>query len=262
MEYFVLNFQVFCVLFARLLAMFGVAPFFGGQALSYFYRVGLAFIISLIVVPVVALPNEFYDLLKSRFFNLIIEQLLIGIFIGLSLQFLFAAFQMAGEFFSVQMGFGISEVFDPLSQTSLPLLGTVKNLIGLFVFFVGGSHLLIIEAVVFSYEKIPFLSMNFLLEGFKHEGLLKFFVLLSSGMFLIALKISLPVMGTLLLVSITVGILSKAAPQMNILMLGFPIKIIVAFIVLAWLSPIIIETMSGQLDAFFSHLDTIIKKWN
>ncbi|MDH5719111.1 MAG: flagellar biosynthetic protein FliR [Spirochaetia bacterium] len=260
MEYFVTQFQVFCVLFARLLAMFGVSPFFGGQALSYFYRVGLAFLISLIVSPVVSLPSEFYDTVKTKFFITLLEQVFMGALIGLSLHFLFAAFQMAGEFFSVQMGFGISEVFDPMSQTSLPLLGTVKNLMGLFVFFVGGAHLLIIDAIIFSYEKIPILADGFLLEGLKHKGILNFLTLLGSGMFLVALKISLPVMGSLLLVSITMGVLSKAAPQMNILMLGFPVKILVAFVVLGWLSPAIIEMMSNHFDIFFRHLDAVIKK--
>jgi flagellar biosynthetic protein FliR len=94
------------------------------------------------------------------------------------------------------------------------------------------------------------------------DGLLKFITLLSSAMFLIGLKIAIPVMGTLLMVSITLGILSKAAPQMNILMLGFPIKIMVAFVILTWISPSIVGMISSQLDLFFQHLDTVLKRWS
>lgn len=261
MELFAGQFQIFTVLLARLLSVFSVAPFFGGQGISYFYRMSLAFIIAALVTPVTEMPPEFYNLMQNRYITLLIEQAFIGFLIGFSLVFLFAAFQMAGEFFSVQMGFGISEVFDPISQISMPLMGTIKNLLALFVFFVSGSHIYLIQAIVFSYEAMPYLSSGFLTEGVKHEGILEFLVLLSSGMFLISLKIALPVMGTLLLVSITLGLLSKAAPQMNILMLGFPMKILISFLVLAFIAPLIIHTMFEQFDIYFNHLDNVIKSW-
>ena len=244
--------------FARMLAMLSVAPFFGGESFSYFYRIGLSFLIAVLVVPVVQMPPEFSVLVSQKFFFLILEQVFIGMIIGLSLQFLFAAFQMAGEFFSVQMGIGISEVFDPLSQISLPIMGILKNLIGIFVFFVSGSHLWLIRSVVFSYERLPYFPTGFMENRLWHEGIIKFMIMMSSGMFIIALKIAIPVMGTLFLVSITLGVLSKAAPQMNILMLGFPLKILISFLVLAVASPTIVSIMYEQFDVFFRHLDALL----
>ena len=238
--------------------MLSVAPFFGGQSFSMFYRIGLAFLVSLLVIPIVNMPTEFYRLIEDQYFFLIMEQIFIGFLIGIGLQFLFAAFQMAGEFFAVQMGFGISEVFDPLSQTSLPLMGTVKNLIAIFVFFVSGSHLWLIKAVVYSYEKVPYLKLGFMQDIPWHKNVIDFMIMLSAGMFVIALKIAIPVVGTLFLVAVTMGILSKAAPQMNILMLGFPLKILIAFLVLTFTSPMIVELMSQQFDIFFDRLDTMI----
>lgn len=94
------------------------------------------------------------------------------------------------------------------------------------------------------------------------DSMFTYLLQLSSGMFIIALKIALPVMGTLLLVSLTLGILSKAAPQMNILMLGFPIKILIAFVVLTITMPIIVQTMFSQFDTFFDHMDVILKRWS
>ncbi len=261
MEIFASKFQEFSALFARMLAMFAVTPFFGGQVFSYFYRIALAFWISLMIVPVLNMPPQFAELIQTKYMIILLEQAIIGFMIGIGLQILFASFQMAGEFFSVQMGFGISEVFDPLAQISLPLLGTIKNLIALFVFFVSGSHLWIIRAVVFSFEKIPYFELDFLTNASSHQGIMDYIILLSSGMFIVALKIALPIMGTLLMVSITLGILSKAAPQMNILMLGFPLKILVAFLVLTLISPVIVELMLEQFDLFFNHLDTFLKAW-
>ncbi len=261
MEIFANKFQEFTILFTRMLAMLSVAPFFGGQSFAYFYRVALSFLVSLIVVPVVQLPLEFQELIENQYFTLLMEQVFIGLVIGLSLQFMFASFQMAGEFFSVQMGLGISEVFDPLSQISLPLMGIFKNLIATFVFFLSGSHLWLIRSIVFSYEKLPFFPKNILQDLLWHKNIIKFMIFISSSMFIIALKIALPVMGTLLLVSITLGVLSKAAPQMNILMLGFPLKIFTAFIILAFISPTIVTIMYEQFDIFFQYLDEMLNSW-
>ncbi len=241
--------------------MFSLAPGYGGETLTFFHRMALSFMIAAVMTPVVNLPPEFNKIVSERYVTVMLEQAAIGLFIGFSLQLIFTAYQMAGEFFSVQMGFGVSEVFDPMAQISLPLLGTLKNLMALFVFFVSGAHLHLIRAIAYSFEKIPYLPMNFMTEGGIHSVLLKFLALMGSAMFVVGLKIALPVMGTLLLVSVTIGMLSKAAPQMNLLMMGYPMKILIGFMVLLWVSPVIIETMFAQFDIFFNHLDTLIGAW-
>lgn len=261
MEVFATQFQVFSVLFVRLLSMFATAPVFSGDSFNFFIRASLSFLIAVLVTPVVPMPESFFANLEAHYYSILIEQAIIGIFLGFTVTLVFAAFQMAGEFFSVQMGFGISEVFDPLSQISLPLMGTIKNLMAIFVFFVSGSHLHLIEAVTYSFSKIPMLPGDFFLAGNIHQAIFDFLVHMSTLMFLIALKVALPIMGTLMLTSVSLGMLSKAAPQMNILMLGFPAKILIAFFVLAVLSPLIVHMMFEQFDALFTHLDQMIEHW-
>lgn len=260
MEIFVAKFQLFSLLFARLISLFSTMPAFGGQGISVFHRVGLGFLISAIVTPVVKFPPELTGLMQTDYFVILGQQIFIGVFIGLSMQFIIAAFQMAGEFFSVQMGFGVSEVFDPLAQVSLPLMGTFKNILGLYVFFASNSHLFLIKAIAYSFERQPYFPSGLITGPKMLGGIFAFLLQLGSGMFIIALKIALPVMGTLLLVSFTLGVLSKAAPQMNILMLGFPLKIMIAYIVLTITAPIIVQSMYAQFDSYFDHLDFFIKK--
>jgi len=262
MEFFANQFQIFVVLFARMLALLSLMPAFGGAGVPFFYRMALSFIISMIATPVMNFSPEFYELVANRYLYLILEQILIGFLIGISLQIVFAAFQMAGEFFSVQMGFGISEVFDPLAQISLPLMGTIKNLIALYVFFISSAHLMTFQAIVQSFTDHPYFALDFLNATGTHQGILQFLTILGSAMFIIGLKIAFPIMGTLMLVSTTLGLLSKAAPQMNILMLGFPLKIIVAFLVLTWVSPYIVKTMFTQFETYFQHLDSLLRSWN
>lgn len=262
MESFTLQFQLFTLIFARIFATLSFAPVLGSQTVNYFHRVAITVLIALIVVPVAPRPDTLIDQLQQNYFLLILEQIFIGFLIGFSLTLLFAAFQLAGEFFSVQMGFGISEVFDPMSQISLPLMGTLKNLLALYVFFISDSHIWLIKAVIYSYETLPTFQNNFLIQGGLHAGILKFLSLLGSGMFLIALKLALPVMGTLLLVSIVLGMLSKAAPQMNILMLGFPMKIFIGLLILGWSAPFIIELTFLQFELFFSHMHDMLTAWS
>ena len=261
MEVFTLKLNIFSLILTRMVALLSVVPVFSGQALNFFYRMSIAAATALILTPVAQFPEPVYDLAQTHYFTLLLEQAFIGVVIGLALQFLFAAFQMAGEFFSVQMGFGISEVFDPVSQISLPLLGTIKNLFAIYVFFVSGAHMYLFKALNYSIAKVPYLSVHFLTDANSHNGLYRFFMMLGSGMFLIALKIALPVMGTLLLISLTLGMLYKAAPQMNIMILGFPLKILVAFFVLAVTAPVIIELMFSQFSTLFDHLDELITTW-
>ncbi|MBL8032487.1 MAG: flagellar biosynthetic protein FliR [Leptospiraceae bacterium] len=255
------QFQLFTLVFARFLALFSVAPGYSGDSLPFFSRFALSFISAAIITPVADMPASLSEDLKQAYLLIVLEQAAIGIFIGIVMQFLFAAYQLAGEFFSVQMGFGISEVLDPLSQISLPVIGTLKNLIALFVFFVSGAHTYLVQALAFSIERVPHLGFSFLKQGVTQNHLFKYFALLSGGMFISALKIALPVIGCLLLVSVTLAILSKAAPQMNMLVLGFSAKIVIGFMVLAILAPLIVQTMFAEMDKSLHTLDALIKAW-
>lgn len=255
------QFQIFTLVFARFLALFSVAPGYSGDSLPFFSRFALAFISAAIITPVADMPESLVRDLERAYILIVLEQAVIGIFIGIAMQFLFAAYQLAGEFFSVQMGFGISEVLDPMSQVSMPVIGTLKNLVALFVFFVSGAHTQLVQALAFSVERVPHLGFSFLKQGVLQNQLFKYFALLSGGMFIAALKIALPVIGCLLLVSVTLGIMSKAAPQMNMLVLGFSVKIVVGFVVLAVLAPLIVQTMFAEMDRSVSMLDAMIKAW-
>ena len=261
LEVFANQFQIFVVVFARLLATFSIAPFFASESFSFVSKVVLSLFISILIVPVIQIPNEFNTTITSKYFGIILEQVFIGLVIGMGLQMIFAAFQLAGEFFSTQMGFNIGEVMDPLSQTSTPLIANLKNLIGLYVFFISGCHLWVIQSIAYSFNILPYFKYNILTVAASTQSFMDFLMLMCSGMFIVALKIALPVMGTLLLVAFSLGLVSKASPQMNLLTLGFPVQILTAFAVLTIIAPNIIEVMLEQFDLYFKHLDTFLHKW-
>lgn len=144
-----------------------------------------------------------------------------------------------------------------MGQISVPLIGQFKNLIGLLVFLSINGHHLLLNAIYKSYELAPFINFEKTITG----GLLKYLLYSFSGMFVVALKIALPVVGAIFLVSVSMGVLAKAAPQMNIMMLGFPFKIAVAFAMLILITPLIVRIMHVSLERTFNFLNNVLTHW-
>ena len=254
MKYFVYHFQIFLLIMIRLNSMIMIAPLFSSGVIPFRFKALISFLITLVIFPVVTakgftIPNE-----MGEYYLLILREVSIGIYIGFLVSVIFSAFQLSGQFFAVQIGFGISEVLDPIGQVSVPLIGQLKNLMGLLVFLIIYGHHFLIEAIYRSYELAPVVSVSRAFTG----GLLKYLMHSFSGMFVVAMKIALPVVGTVFLISVTMGVLGKVAPQMNIMMLGFPFKIIVAFCVLVLITPLIVRIMQVSMERTFKFVSNVL----
>jgi flagellar biosynthetic protein FliR len=151
------------------------------------------------------------------------------------------------------MGFGASETFDPLSQIENPLLGQYLNLVAMLVFLsVGGFRKLFLGGFWRSLETINIVSLA---QG--REPVLEMLLAGLSRLFLDAIVISMPILGTLFLTSLATGLISKAAPQINILSEGFPISITVAFLLIFTTLPFMTEAFSRVVDAGFESIETL-----
>jgi len=241
----------------RIHSMFMSAPLFSSDLAPFRLKTLLAFFISLIVFPIlsknpVKIPGD-----MGSYGLMILSEVVIGLLIGFLASVIFSAFQLAGQYFSVQIGFGFSEVVDPLAQVSVPIIGQLKNLVGMLVFLYIDGHHFLIRAVVRSFELAPSFNMT-------ESSLLwhlKYISYSFSGMFLIALKIAMPIVATVFLLSVAEGILAKAAPQMNIMMLGFPIKIVVAFVLIAAIAPVTLRIMHISLERTFDFISRVLINW-
>jgi flagellar biosynthetic protein FliR len=237
--------------------MIVVAPFFSSGVIPFRIKGLMAFLVTLVIFPVVASKGYTLPGNMGEYALVVVREIAIGIFIGFLVTVIFSAFQLSGQYFAVQIGFGINEVIDPLAQISIPLIGQFKNLIGLLVFLAINGHHFMIKAIYRSYELAPVLRLG----SASSEGLLKFLIHSFSGMFVIALKIALPVVATVFLITVSLGILAKAAPQMNILMLGFPFKIAVSFGVLILITPLVVRIMHVSLERTFRFISNVILYW-
>lgn len=159
---------------------------------------------------------------------LLVGETLIGVIIGFYVSIIFAAFSTAAQFFAFQMGFSASAVYDSLNQVENPLLGQFFNFAAILLFlqnhwfqklFLTGLRQTFISVNVFNLINGRQNVVNFLLKGL-------------TNLFADAFVIALPIMGTLVLITVCTGLLSKAAPQMNLLSEGFPVMILLAFLLL------------------------------
>ncbi len=245
------NAQLFFLIFARVMALIFVAPLTSSEAVPNIAKIGLGFFASTAVYPWASrlgyvIPNN-----GLEYVLLLLGEAMIGLIIGFFLQIIYAGFQTAGQFFSIQVGFGASEVFDPLSQEELPLLGQFFNLIAMYVFLSSqGFQKIFLYGVYGSLQAVRAQDL-----AFDQQFLSAYFVGALGQLFAQSLTLALPIVGTLFLVSISMGLMAKAAPQMNLLSMGFPVNLLITFLLLVFVIPQLMESFSGMVDTSFASLD-------
>ncbi|TGK03610.1 flagellar biosynthetic protein FliR [Leptospira selangorensis] len=257
MEYFIGNFQVFLLILARIVGLLSVAPVFSFASITFAQRMTLGFLIAVILFPVSAsfvppIPGNMAD-----YGLVVMAEVLIGILMGFLVSLVFSSFQMAGEFFNVQLGFGYAEILDPISQTSLPVISTLKNMLGMLLFLSLGAYRFLFESLVYSFEKVQVLKLVPEIQ----DGLYKAMEEAIGAMFLVAFKISLPILGVLFLVTVSEALMGKAAPQLNILQLSFPIKIAIGLVVMILIVPFLITQMDNAFQLSFEKMNLMLKGW-
>jgi flagellar biosynthetic protein FliR len=248
------NAPVFLLLAARALAMIEVAPIISSDAVPQAAKIALAGFAAFAAFPEGAAKEEWAALQGMAaspfglgFLLLLLGEAVIGIILGFFLTIIFAAFSTAGQFFSLQMGFGITETFDPLSQVENPLMGQFLNLVAMLVFLViGGFSRLFLEGF---WQSVKSINIVELIAG--REYIVTMMITGLSRLFVNAMMISMPILGSLFLCSLATGLISRAAPQINILSEGFPISIAVAFILIRASFPFMVEAFANIMGAFF-----------
>ena len=228
--------------FIRILAMLATAPVFDNRTVQRRTRVGLAALIAILMMPLLPPPPV---LSSAQAIPVLIQQILIGVAMGFSMRLVFAAFEMAGDLLGLQMGLAFAQFIDPARGTQTPLIGSFLGVLAMLTFLVIDGHLLVIAAVVQSFELIP-ISANLAVVNSQSIAMA------GSIMFMLALQISLPVMAAVLISNIVLGILARAAPQLDVMSIGFSITIGVGLWIL-WVSlPYFIAGIDGAIGRLLS----------
>lgn len=177
---------------------------------------------------------------------------MVGFVIGYVTTLIFSAIWTAGQLIDTQIGFGIVSVIDPQNSIQVPLMGNFKNILALLVFFVLDGHHTLIELIFGTYELVP------LGEGVVTDELSTIIIGLFSDSFLLALKIALPVFAITFISEVAFGILVRVIPQMNIFIVGIPIKIFIGLVTIMIFIPLYINSLKGVYNEMFSNIGSTL----
>ncbi len=249
---------VYLLVFVRCFALIMTLPMFSMRAASRVAKVAIAgymsfFIFGNIDITIYTPYIGTEGSSSMIYILLLVGEGLIGIIMGFYISIIFAAFSAAGQFLAFQMGLSAASSYDALSQVENPLMGQFFNLVAMLIFMqTHWFQRLFLGGLVTSFS-----SLNALSIATVNEKLARFMISGLTSLFSDALIIALPVMGTLFLITVCTGLLTKAAPQMNLLSEGFPIMILVAFTIIAFAMPSIIDFFVRSFNNGFSDLEKL-----
>ena len=218
--------------FLRVLAVFSSAPIFSARSVPVRTRVALAFLVafcaqaSLEGQPVIGLNDP-------GALSAVVQQVVIGVAIGLAVRIVFAAVELAGEVIGLQMGLNYAGFFDPATNQTTSAVGRFFGNMTMLLFVILNGHLLVLQAVVSSFETFPLGggALDAVAQMRLHE--------LGAVVFRYGLWIALPLIGMLLFVNIVLGFISRVAPQMNAFAIGFPLTLSTGLLGIAVTLPMI-----------------------
>ena len=251
-ETYAAQFVQFLLVFARVMGTFSSAPVFGSKIVPVYARVNLAILLSLFALPMASLPSGQApsSLLMLGWWVLI--ELIYGLTAGYVAALFFDSTLMAGQLIDMQIGFGIVNVFDPQFGQQVPLIGNFKYLIALSVFLALQGHHIIIGAMIDNFRTVPLGIQLHLADatGFLVDAVLNLFVM--------ALRIALPVLGTILMTDVALGILARVMPQMNVFVVGITGKLIVGIFMLFLILPFYIAFLEVGFEGIYRDFASIL----
>jgi len=212
----------------RIGAFLASSPIINSRQTPVMFRLSLLLVLTWLVMPLVPPPLP-VDVFSSEAFLMVLQQILIGVAMGFVLQMVFGALTFGGQVMAYSMGLGFASMMDPQNGVQVPVISQFYLILATLTFLVLDVHLILIELLIESFHTFPVA-----VDGISRNGL-KEIIGWGSRMFSGGLLMALPVMAALLLVNLGMGIIGRAAPQLNIFAVGFPISMLIGF-VLIWIT--------------------------
>lgn len=214
---------------SRVSGLMLIAPVFSARPIPAKIRACVLIVLVVLMMPVMAAGSAPAHATPSS----VLSEALIGFTIGLGAALLIGAAELAGELLAIQIGLQGSAIVDPMSHQQSTALGQFMNLFAIALLLSLNAHVVMLEALHASVDLIPIGAGTHLQDGL--GGMLK----LGSTLFALGLRFAAPVIAVVLLVNVALAVLSRAAPQLNILSLAFPVQILAGLAALIALVPIL-----------------------
>jgi flagellar biosynthesis protein FliR len=213
--------------FVRIGALLLAAPMFGARTVPVRVRVGLALMLAFAVAPLLPATAATVDPVSVPGAWLVAREVLIGAIMGFLLQMVFGAMAMGGEIVALSMGLAFASVVDPERGASVPLVGQYFVIFATLLFLAFDGHLALLALLFESFELLPPSAGGFGAAGFWEVAIW------GTEMFRAAVLVALPAAAALLVASVSMGMIARSAPQLNIFAVGFPLTLMLGLVLLA-----------------------------
>ena len=244
--------QAFLLALLRVGGFIAAAPALSHRSVPMSVRIGLSLAIAWAIQPRIAAQMPAAPTHLLEFLVLGAGEVLVGVIIGFVFALLFSGLQAAGELVGLQVGFGLANVYDHTTERQMGVLGQFELLLGMLLFFAIDGHHLMLRAFFDSYRIVGPAGMS--LTGTGMDLLIR----TSTVLFVIAIKAAAPVMAAVFLTEIALGITARTVPQMNVFIIGFPLKIGVGLFMLAGALPLFSAVFGNLLLNLSLGLDEIL----
>ncbi|SFN63214.1 flagellar biosynthetic protein FliR [Izhakiella capsodis] len=239
---------------ARVLALFVTAPVLSEKSISKRVKIGLGVMVTWILVP--NLPPTNVTIFSVTGFWLLIQQILIGVAIGFTMQFAFAAIRMAGEIIGLQMGLSFATFFDPGSRLNMPVLSRLLDILAILLFLSFNGHLWLISMLSDTFYTLPIGGDAF--NGNAWLALTRS----ASLIFLNGMKLALPLITLLLVLNLALGLLNRVSPQLSVFAIGFPVTLTLGLVFISMMMPLLAPFCEHLFSEIFDLLSSILSEFS
>lgn len=208
----------------RISVILFMLPFFNARIIPALSKAGLAFIITIVLFPVIGTGTGPFPATALGMARIILAEVCIGLTLGLLVQLIFEGVRIMGQLVGFQTGFAITNILDPQSGMQISVLSNMAYMVAVVFFLLLNGHHILLIALRESFQIVGVGSANLTRQTFEK------IVSLSGQMFVIALKIGAPAIAALFFTQVAFGLVTKVIPQMNIMIVAFPVQIVVGLV--------------------------------
>lgn len=250
--------ELVIVLMLRLMGFFVTAPFFNGRYINTYVKGALSFCIAVMIYfanPNLSIGVSMFDNALA-FGGICITEALVGAMIGFGATIIFNAVIFAGTLIDSQAGLTMATVYDPSNSMQLAITANLYYYALIAIFLCTNLHHGFIKAIYFSYELLPIGEFSFT------GTTVSYTISLMQDMFLLAFKFASPIIATMLILDVGLGVLVRAVPQMNVFVVGFPLKIAMFLLIMIFATDLIINNYSAIYDKSLEAIINFMKMFS
>ncbi len=247
-----LDIDVFLLVLVRMTGLFVIVPVFGRQNVPSVMKAGFAFFSALILVNSGAAGTVAYSSF-AEYALIIVKEFAAGAGMGFVVYMVFSAIYVAGQLIDMQIGFGMVNVLDPVSNIQVPITANFYYIFSMLVFLMVKGHYMVIRALYDSFKVVPLNKTIF------RQELPLDLIRVFGDVFITGFKIAAPITAAILMANIALGVMARAVPHLNIFILGMPVKIIVGIFIILASIPLFVELLGEMFDSTGAEMERFFR---